>query len=182
VSGTVADLLASKDSLTGMYLSGRRSIEVPATRRRRDKQRQLTIVGAREHNLKDVTLRVPIGRMTVVAGVSGSGKSTLVRRVLYPALRKALGLVSDVPGAHDKLTGHQYVKRAMAVDQSPIGRSPRSVPATFLGVWDEVRRLFASLPESKIRGYGPARFSFNSAAAGAKVRARSSARWRSCPT
>lgn len=130
--------------------------------------RFLVLSGAREHNLKDVTLRVPIGRMTVVAGVSGSGKSTLVRRVLYPALRKALGLVSDVPGAHDKLTGHQYVKRAMAVDQSPIGRSPRSVPATFLGVWDEVRRLFASLPESKIRGYGPARFSFNSAAAGGR--------------
>ena len=130
--------------------------------------RFLSLSGAREHNLKNVTLRVPVGRMTVVAGVSGSGKSTLVRRVLYPALRKALGLVADTPGAHDKLAGHQYVKRAMAVDQSPIGRSPRSVPATFLGVWDEVRRLFASLPESKVRGYGPARFSFNSAAAGGR--------------
>ena len=136
--------------------------------------RFIELTGAREHNLKDVTLRIPLGRMTVVAGVSGSGKSTLVRKVFYPALRQALGLVSEEPGAYKSIRGTDgaigsrkgrptpgAIRRALAVDQSPIGRTPRSVPATFLGVWDEIRRLFASLPESKTRGYTPARFSFN---------------------
>ena len=124
--------------------------------------------GARAHNLRDVTFRAPVGRMCVVAGVSGSGKSTLVRHVFYPALRRALGLVAPEPGAHGGIKGHRAVKRALAVDQSPIGRTPRSVPATFLGVWDEVRKLYASLPEAKMRGYTAARFSFNSAAAGGR--------------
>jgi excinuclease ABC subunit A len=106
--------------------------------------------------------------MCVVAGVSGSGKSTLVRHVFYPALRRALKLVSPEPGAHLSIKGTKAVRRALAVDQSPIGRTPRSVPATFLGVWDDVRKLFASLPEAKTRGYGPARFSFNSGGAGGR--------------
>ncbi len=128
--------------------------------------RFLELRGARANNLKDATLRIPAGRMTVVCGVSGSGKSTLVRHVFYPALRKALGLVAETPGTFGALTGVKAVKRALAVDQSPIGRTPRSVPATFLGVWDEIRKLFAALPESKTRGYTPARFSFNTGTGG----------------
>ncbi|MFO0680077.1 MAG: excinuclease ABC subunit UvrA [Polyangiaceae bacterium] len=126
----------------------------------------LELRGARANNLQDVTLRIPTGRLTVVAGVSGSGKSTLVRKVFYPALRKALGLVADVPGDFDTLKGTRAVKRALAVDQSPIGRTPRSVPATFLGIWDDLRKLFAQMPEAKVRGFGPARFSFNTPTGG----------------
>jgi len=116
---------------------------------------------ARANNLKDVTFRVPAGRMCVVAGVSGSGKSTLVQKVFFPALREKLGLVSKAAGPHGGIRVPKSVKRALAVDQSPIGRTPRSVPATFLGIWDEIRKLYASIPESKVRGYTPARFSFN---------------------
>jgi excinuclease ABC subunit A len=126
----------------------------------------IEIAGARANNLKDVTFRVPVGRMCVVAGVSGSGKSTLVRQVFHPALRRALGLVAPEPGAHAGIKGHKAVSRALAVDQSPIGRTPRSVPATFLGVWDDMRRLFAQMPEAKTRGYTPARFSFNTSSGG----------------
>ncbi len=125
----------------------------------------IELSGARANNLRNVTFRVPVGRMCVVAGVSGSGKSTLVRHVFYAALRRALGLVAPEPGEFDAITGTKAVRRALAVDQSPIGRTPRSVPATFLGVWDEVRKLFASLPEAKTRGYTPARFSFNTPSA-----------------
>jgi excinuclease ABC subunit A len=121
----------------------------------------LELKGARAHNLKDVDLRVALGRMNVVAGVSGSGKSTLVRKVFFPALRKALGLVAERPGPFKSLRGEKHVKRAIAVDQSPIGRTPRSIPATFLGIWDDIRKLFASLPESKTRGFAATRFSFN---------------------
>ncbi len=155
--GPAKKVLAS-DSPTAVAL---RDHTLPERPKRPMPDRFLELSGAREHNLRDVRLRVPVGRMTVVAGVSGSGKSTLVRGVFYPALRQALGLVHDAPGAHDKIAGTRYVKRALAVDQSPIGRTPRSVPATFLGVWDELRRLFAALPESKTRGYTAARFSFN---------------------
>ncbi|HLK36403.1 MAG TPA: excinuclease ABC subunit UvrA [Polyangiaceae bacterium] len=145
------------------------------------------LVGARAHNLKDVTFRVPLGRMCVVAGVSGSGKSTLVRHVFYPALRRALKLVAPTPGPHDGIKGHRGIKRAIAVDQSPIGRTPRSVPATFLGVWDEVRRLFGSLPEAKTRGYSASRFSSTQPRAvvdarRARVRATSSRKCPSSPT
>jgi len=125
----------------------------------------IELSGARANNLRDVSFRVPVGRMCVVAGVSGSGKSTLVRHVFYPALRRALKLVAPEPGAYAALRGHKAVRRALAVDQSPIGRTPRSVPATFLGVWDDVRKLFASLPEAKTRGYTAARFSFNTPSA-----------------
>jgi excinuclease ABC subunit A len=126
----------------------------------------IELEGARANNLRSVDFRVPVGRMCVVAGVSGSGKSTLVRHVFYPALRRALKLVAPEPGEHVRLRGHKHVRRALAVDQSPIGRTPRSVPATFLGVWDEIRKLFASMPEAKMRGYTPARFSFNTASGG----------------
>jgi excinuclease ABC subunit A len=126
----------------------------------------LELEGASHNNLKDVTFRVPAGRMCVVAGVSGSGKSTLVQKVFFPALRKRLKLVADTPGAHGSLRVPKTIKRAVAVDQSPIGRTPRSVPATFLGVWDEIRKLFAGLPEAKARGWTPARFSFNTPTGG----------------
>jgi len=140
----------------------------------------IELSGARAHNLRDVSFRVPVGRMCVVAGVSGSGKSTLVRHVFYPALRRALNLVAPEPGAYGSLKGFKAVKRALAVDQSPIGRTPRSVPATFLGVWDDMRKLFASLPEAKMRGYTAARFSFNTPSAkGAKAGKAGGGR---CPT
>ncbi len=129
-------------------------------------EKWIELRGAKAHNLQNVSVRVPVGRMTVVAGVSGSGKSTLVRHVLYPALRRALKLVADEPLAYDKIIGANHVKRAMAVDQSPIGRTPRSVPATFLGIWDEIRKLFAALPEAQVRGYKPQRFSFNGGGGG----------------
>jgi excinuclease ABC subunit A len=126
----------------------------------------VTLVGATEHNLKGDRFRFPIGRMTVVAGVSGSGKSTLVRSVLLPAVRKALGNVDAVPGKYTKLDGIEPIKRALSVDQSPIGRSPRSVPATFLGIWDSIRKLFAVTAEAQIQGFAPSRFSFNTANGG----------------
>jgi excinuclease ABC subunit A len=138
---------------------------------RGDADKHVVLTGARANNLRGDDLRIPLGRMTVVAGVSGSGKSTLVQKVLHPAVRKAMGLVGPEPGAHGALKLPKELKRTVAVDQSPIGRTPRSVPATFLGVWDEVRKLFAAAPEAKVRGYGQARFSFNSAAAGGRCEA-----------
>jgi excinuclease ABC subunit A len=163
-AGPPAEVLANPDSPTASALGSARvharrdrAIAAPPT---------IDLVGARAHNLKDVDLRVPIGRMTVVAGVSGSGKSTLVRHVFYPALRRALGLVTPDPLPHKKLVGADQVARAVAVDQSPIGRTPRSVPATFLGIWDDIRRLFAAMPDAKVRGFAPTRFSFNSTQGG----------------
>ncbi len=126
----------------------------------------LELLGARANNLRKVDLRLPLGRLTVVAGVSGSGKSTLVRQVLFPAVRAALGRVTAPPGPFTALSGLGGLRRVLAVDQSPIGRTPRSVPATFLGLWDELRRAFAATPEARARGFGPARFSFNTAAGG----------------
>jgi excinuclease ABC subunit A len=127
---------------------------------------ELVLSGARENNLKNVRLAVPLGRFVVVAGVSGSGKSTLVQHVLLPALKKKLGLVTDDAGEHDALDGARQLERAVAVDQSPIGRTPRSTPATFLGIWDHIRRLFAATNEAKVLGFDPARFSFNTSHGG----------------
>ncbi|MBX3188118.1 MAG: excinuclease ABC subunit UvrA, partial [Labilithrix sp.] len=161
--GTPASVLATEASPTGRAL--REPIGVIRPKRPMSDV-WLELEGARANNLKDVTFRVPAGRMCVVAGVSGSGKSTLVQRVFFPALRRSLDLVADTPGAFRSIRVPKNVRRALAVDQSPIGRTPRSVPATFLGIWDEIRKLFASLPESRARGWTPARFSFNTAAGG----------------
>ena len=161
VSGTVADLLASEDSLTGAYLSGRKSIVIPAHRRKRDKKRQITVKGAREHNLKGVDVEFPLGVFTAVTGVSGSGKSTLVNDILYNALAKELNGARTVPGRHSRVNGMDQVDKVVHVDQSPIGRTPRSNPATYTGVFDKVRDLFAQTTEAKVRGYQKGRFSFN---------------------
>ncbi|MEO3813625.1 excinuclease ABC subunit UvrA [Sphaerisporangium sp. B11E5] len=161
VSGTVEQLLASEHSLTGAYLSGRRSIDVPAARRKRDTKRKLVVKGAREHNLKGVDVEFPLGVFTAVTGVSGSGKSTLVNDILYAALAKELNGAKTVPGRHSRVTGTDLVDKVVHVDQSPIGRTPRSNPATYTGVFDHVRKLFAQTTEAKIRGYQPGRFSFN---------------------
>ncbi len=161
VSGTVEDLLASEHSLTGAYISGRRSIDLPASRRKRDSKRKLVVKGAREHNLKGVDVEFPLGVFTAVTGVSGSGKSTLVNDILYNALAKELNGAKTVPGRHSRVTGTDQVDKVVHVDQSPIGRTPRSNPATYTGVFDHVRKLFAQTTEAKIRGYLPGRFSFN---------------------
>jgi len=161
VSGTVADLLASERSITGMYLSGRRSIEVPTTRRGRDRKRQLTIVGAREHNLQDVTVDIPLGQLVAVTGVSGSGKSTLINDILAAVLVNQLNGNREVPGRHTRINGLDHLDKVVRVDQSPIGRTPRSNPATYTGVFDHMRKLFAETTEAKVRGYLPGRFSFN---------------------
>ncbi|MBG0816986.1 excinuclease ABC subunit UvrA [Planomonospora sp. ID82291] len=161
VSGTVSDLLACEESLTGAYLSGRRSIAIPPARRKRDRKRQITVKGAREHNLQGVDVEFPLGVFTAVTGVSGSGKSTLVNDILYSALAKELNGARTVPGRHARINGMDQVDKVVHVDQSPIGRTPRSNPATYTGVFDKVRDLFAQTTEAKVRGYAKGRFSFN---------------------
>jgi excinuclease ABC subunit A len=161
VSGPVQDLLEHPTSITGAYLSGRRAIPTPAVRRPRSRGRELTVVGAREHNLRDVTVSVPLGCFVGVTGVSGSGKSTLVNDILYNALAKQIYSARTVPGRHRRIEGYDHVDKVVHVDQSPIGRTPRSNPATYTGVFDHIRKLFAETQEAKIRGYLPGRFSFN---------------------
>jgi excinuclease ABC subunit A len=161
VSGTVADLLASPDSLTGAYLAGRQSIPVPMTRRPRKANREVAVKGAAEHNLRGVDVAFPLGCLVAVTGVSGSGKSTLINDILYKALARELNGARTVPGKHVRVTGVQHLDKVVHVDQGPIGRTPRSNPATYTGVFDHVRKLFAATTEAKIRGYQPGRFSFN---------------------
>jgi excinuclease ABC subunit A len=161
VSGSYEELIASKESITGAYLSGRKSIEIPKKRRPIDPKRTLVIKGAKENNLKDIEVEVPLGVFVAVTGVSGSGKSTLVNDILYVVLANKLNGARLVPGRHRTVTGTDLLDKVVHVDQSPIGRTPRSNPATYTGVFDKIRALFAETSEAKIRGYQQGRFSFN---------------------
>ncbi|ASN39116.1 excinuclease ABC subunit A [Arthrobacter sp. 7749] len=160
-SGSLEGLKANTRSITGDYLSGRKRIEIPDKRRKIDKKRQITVIGARENNLEDLTAHFPLGVLTAVTGVSGSGKSTLVNDVLYKVLANKLNGAKQVPGRHTRVEGLEHLDKVIHVDQSPIGRTPRSNPATYTGVFDHVRKLFAETNEAKVRGYLPGRFSFN---------------------
>jgi excinuclease ABC subunit A len=160
-AGSVQDVMDNPASITGAYLTGARKVEVPETRRPRDPARTLTVHGAREHNLRDVTAEFPLGMFVAVTGVSGSGKSTLVTDILQKSLSRYFYRARVIPGAHTRITGLEHLDKIIDIDQSPIGRTPRSNPATYTGVFTPVRELFAELPEAKIRGYGPGRFSFN---------------------
>ncbi|KRE78608.1 excinuclease ABC subunit UvrA [Arthrobacter sp. Soil763] len=160
-SGSYQDLLKNTESLTGDYLSGRKSIEVPKKRRKYDKKRELKVVGAKENNLLNVDAAFPLGLFTAVTGVSGSGKSTLVNEILYKVLANKLNGAKQVAGRHKTVQGLEHLDKVVHVDQSPIGRTPRSNPATYTGVFDHIRKLFAETTEAKVRGYMPGRFSFN---------------------
>jgi excinuclease ABC subunit A len=161
VSGSYEDLIASKESITGAYLSGRKSIEIPEKRRPLDPKRRLVVKGAKENNLKDIEVEIPLGVFVSVTGVSGSGKSTLINEILYTVLANKLNGARLVPGRHRTVTGIELLDKVVHVDQSPIGRTPRSNPATYTGVFDKIRALFAETSEAKIRGYQQGRFSFN---------------------
>jgi excinuclease ABC subunit A len=160
-SGPYEALLADRASMTGEYLSGRREIATPSKRRKLDRSRMVKVVGARENNLKNVDASFPLGVLTAVTGVSGSGKSSLVNDILYQVLASRLNGARTVPGKHTRVTGLDNLDKVVHVDQAPIGRTPRSNPATYTGVFDRIRSLFSETPEAKVRGYQPGRFSFN---------------------
>ncbi|MNW24412.1 UvrABC system protein A [compost metagenome] len=160
-SGSLEGLKQNTKSLTGDYLSGRKQIDIPSKRRKIDKERKLKVVGANENNLQNVSVEFPLGVLTAVTGVSGSGKSTLVNDILYKVLANKLNGAKQVPGRHTRVQGLEHLDKVVHVDQSPIGRTPRSNPATYTGVFDHIRKLFAETNEAKLRGYQPGRFSFN---------------------
>jgi excinuclease ABC subunit A len=160
-SGDYAGLLAAPESVTGAYLSGRRSIPMPAKRRKIDTKRQVKVLGAKENNLRNIDVSFPLGVFTAVTGVSGSGNSTLVNSILYTVMANELNHARRVAGRHKRVTGLDQLDKVVHVDQAPIGRTPRSNPATYTGVWDRVRKLFAETTEAKVRGYTAGRFSFN---------------------
>ncbi|MFL7813721.1 MAG: excinuclease ABC subunit UvrA [Anaerolineales bacterium] len=160
VAGTIEDILAHPDSLTGAYLSGRMQVPVPK-KRRKGNGKSLKVLGAREHNLKNIDVEIPLGKLVCITGVSGSGKSTLMIEILYKALARELNKAKTKPGEHDGIKGIEYIDKIVNIDQSPIGRTPRSNPGTYTKLFDYIRDLFAELPESKIRGYDKGRFSFN---------------------
>ncbi|WP_125777645.1 excinuclease ABC subunit UvrA [Antribacter gilvus] len=160
-SGDYAGLLEAPESVTGAYLSGRRTVPVPAVRRPADPKRVVSVVGAREHNLTGIDVSFPLGVFTAITGVSGSGKSTLVNSILYTVLANELNGARRPAGRHTRVTGMEHLDKVVHVDQGPIGRTPRSNPATYTGVWDRIRKIFAETEEAKVRGYGPGRFSFN---------------------
>ncbi len=160
-AGTPDEVIRNEKSLTGRYLAGKAGIPVPATRRPSKGVKRITVQGAREHNLKNVTVEFPLGLFVAVTGVSGSGKSTLIEDILCRGLMRKLYDSKPRPGAHDKILGIEHIDKAIVIDQSPIGRTPRSNPATYTALWGPVRELFSHLPESKVRGFDPGRFSFN---------------------
>ena len=159
-TGTLEEIIENENSITGEYLSGKRVIPIPQERRN-TRNKYLTIVGAKEHNLKNITVNIPLGLFVLVTGVSGSGKSTLVNDILYKALARELHRARLQPGKYDKILGVEYIDKVINIDQSPIGRTPRSNPATYTGVFDDIRRVFAETHDARIRGYKPGRFSFN---------------------
>jgi excinuclease ABC subunit A len=160
-AGTVEELIRNPRSITGKYLSGEVEISVPATRRPADPKRAIRIFNAREHNLRNVDAEIPLGLFVAVTGVSGSGKSTLIEDILHQSMARHFYRARVIPGLHDRITGLEHIDKVIDVDQSPIGRTPRSNPATYTGLFTPIRELFAEHPEAKIRGYGPGRFSFN---------------------
>ena len=159
-AGTPEEIAQDPDSITGAYLSGRKSIDVPASRRPGNGHK-LSVIGAAEHNLKHIDVDIPLGCFVCVTGVSGSGKSSLVNGILYPVLAAELNRATTYPGAHERVEGLKYLDKVIAIDQSPIGRMPSSNPATYTGLFNDIRDLFAKTPDAKARGYGPGRFSFN---------------------
>jgi excinuclease ABC subunit A len=158
--GTPADIMANPKSLTGKYLTGELGIPVPE-RRAKDPRRTIKVVNARGHNLKNITAEIPLGLFTCVTGVSGGGKSTLLVDTLYKAVARKLNNASEAPSPHDRIEGLEHIDKIIDIDQSPIGRTPRSNPATYTGAFTPIREWFAGLPEAKARGYEPGRFSFN---------------------